>query len=74
MIPIVPTNILSGDQSETETMKSCRAATDEEVMGKGVGQAYTLEKAIVESCHLDSTDRKKCGFYKQSCNYYLWIK
>ncbi|XP_008267411.1 kinetochore scaffold 1 isoform X2 [Oryctolagus cuniculus] len=62
MIPIVPTNILSGDQSETETMKSCRAATDEEVMGKGVGQAYTLEKAIVESCHLDSTDRKNVDF------------
>lgn len=62
MIPIVPHHVLSGNQSETETMESHRATAGEEVTGKTVGQTSTSEKARVESCHLDSTNREDMNF------------
>ncbi|XP_014696229.3 outer kinetochore KNL1 complex subunit KNL1 isoform X1 [Equus asinus] len=61
MIPFVPTNTLSGCQGEIE-MKFHSTAVDEEVMGKVVHQAYALEKAKIESCHLNSTDRRNVDF------------
>ncbi|XP_065727778.1 LOW QUALITY PROTEIN: kinetochore scaffold 1 [Phocoena phocoena] len=60
VIPFVPTNTLSGGQGETE-VKFHSTAVDEEVM-KVVVQAYVLEKAKIESCHLNSTDRRNVGF------------
>uniref|UniRef100_A0A8C6AZ78 Kinetochore scaffold 1 n=1 Tax=Monodon monoceros TaxID=40151 RepID=A0A8C6AZ78_MONMO len=60
VIPFVPTNTLSGGQGETE-VKFHSTAVDEEVM-KVVVQAHVLEKAKIESCHLNSTDRRNVGF------------
>ncbi|XP_058522044.1 kinetochore scaffold 1 isoform X2 [Ochotona princeps] len=62
MIPIVPHHVLSGNQSEKETMESHRATAGEEVTGKIVGQTSTSEKARVESYHLDSTNREDMNF------------
>ncbi|XP_058397227.1 kinetochore scaffold 1 isoform X2 [Diceros bicornis minor] len=64
MIPFVPTNTLSGCQGELEIVKFLTTAVDEEVMGKVVDQADTLEKAKIESCHLNSTDRRNVDFTK----------
>uniref|UniRef100_A0A8C0HWC3 Kinetochore scaffold 1 n=1 Tax=Balaenoptera musculus TaxID=9771 RepID=A0A8C0HWC3_BALMU len=60
VIPFVPTDTLSGGQGETE-IKFHSTAVDEEVM-KVVVQAHVLEKAKIESCHLNSTDRRNVGF------------
>ncbi|OWK09395.1 hypothetical protein Celaphus_00006375 [Cervus elaphus hippelaphus] len=60
VIPFVPTNTLSGSQGETD-VKFHSTSVDEEVM-KVVGQAYTLEKAKIESCQLNSTDRRNVDF------------
>ncbi|XP_048649485.1 kinetochore scaffold 1 isoform X2 [Marmota marmota marmota] len=60
-IPLNPTNTFSGNHSEME-IKFCRAAMDEEVMENVVDQACTLEKAEIESCHLNSTDRRNVDF------------
>ncbi|XP_036115930.1 kinetochore scaffold 1 isoform X3 [Molossus molossus] len=55
---VIPySNTLSGDQGKTEIITFRSTATDEKVMAKVVDQAYTLEKAKLESCHLNSTDR-----------------
>ncbi|XP_037690229.1 kinetochore scaffold 1 isoform X2 [Choloepus didactylus] len=62
MIPFVPTNILSRDQGETEITKFHSTAMDEEVMEKVVDQSYMLEKAKIESCHLNSTGRRNEDF------------
>eukprot|EP00069_Balaena_mysticetus_P015150 bmy_09183T0 len=58
VIPVVPT--LSGGQGETE-IKFHSTAVDEEVMKVAV-QAHVLEKAKIESCRLNSTDRINVGF------------
>ncbi|ELR61318.1 Protein CASC5, partial [Bos mutus] len=60
VIPFVPTNTLFGGQGETD-VKFHSTSVDEEVM-KVVGQAYTLEKAKIESCQLNSTDRRNVDF------------
>uniref|UniRef100_A0A4W2EM23 Knl1 C-terminal RWD domain-containing protein n=1 Tax=Bos indicus x Bos taurus TaxID=30522 RepID=A0A4W2EM23_BOBOX len=60
VIPFVPTNTLSGGQGETD-VKFHSTSVEEEVM-KVVGQAYTLEKAKIESCQLNSTDRRNVDF------------
>ncbi|XP_010963448.2 outer kinetochore KNL1 complex subunit KNL1 isoform X1 [Camelus bactrianus] len=60
VIPFVPTNVLSRGQDETE-IKFHSTAVDEEVM-KVVDQACTLEKAKMESCHLNSTDGRNVDF------------
>ncbi|XP_062947599.1 kinetochore scaffold 1 [Cynocephalus volans] len=62
MIPFVSTNTLSGDQDEMEIIKFHSAATDEEVMGKVVDQAYTLENAKIDSSHLCTTDGRNVDF------------
>ncbi|XP_032199192.1 kinetochore scaffold 1 isoform X1 [Mustela erminea] len=61
VIPSVPTNTLSGGQSELEIIKF-KSTVDEEVMGSVVDQACTLEKAKIESCQLNSTDRRNMDF------------
>ncbi|XP_006742548.1 kinetochore scaffold 1 [Leptonychotes weddellii] len=61
VIPSVPTNTLSRGQSELEVIKF-NSTVDEEVMGKVVDQAYTLEKAKIVSCQLNSTDRRDMDF------------
>ncbi|XP_006073115.4 LOW QUALITY PROTEIN: kinetochore scaffold 1 [Bubalus bubalis] len=60
VIPFVPTNTLSGGQGETD-VKFHSTSVDEEVM-KVVSQAYTLEKAKIESYQLNSTDRRNVDF------------
>ncbi|XP_020728008.2 LOW QUALITY PROTEIN: outer kinetochore KNL1 complex subunit KNL1 [Odocoileus virginianus] len=60
VIPFVPTNTLSGRQGETD-VRFHSTSVDEEVM-KVVGQAYTLEKPKIESCQLNSTDRRNVDF------------
>ncbi|XP_026246034.2 outer kinetochore KNL1 complex subunit KNL1 [Urocitellus parryii] len=60
-IPLNPTNTFSGNHSEME-IKFCKAAMDEEVIENAVDQACTLEKAEIESCHLNSTDRRNVDF------------
>uniref|UniRef100_A0A452FWR3 Kinetochore scaffold 1 n=1 Tax=Capra hircus TaxID=9925 RepID=A0A452FWR3_CAPHI len=55
VIPFVPTNTLSGD------VKFHSTSVDEEVM-KVVGQACTLEEPKIESCQLNSTDRRNVDF------------
>uniref|UniRef100_UPI001A9DD998 kinetochore scaffold 1 n=1 Tax=Ictidomys tridecemlineatus TaxID=43179 RepID=UPI001A9DD998 len=60
-IPLNPTNTFSGNHSEME-IKFCKTAMDEEVMENAVDQACTLEKAEIESCHLNSTDRRNVDF------------
>ncbi|XP_057580228.1 kinetochore scaffold 1 isoform X2 [Hippopotamus amphibius kiboko] len=60
VIPFVPTNTLSGGQGERE-IKFHSTAVDEAVM-KAVGQACVLEKGKIESCHLNSTDRRNVDF------------
>ncbi|XP_053451823.1 kinetochore scaffold 1 isoform X2 [Nycticebus coucang] len=62
IMPFVPTNTSSRDQSEIGTIKSHDAAVDEEVTGKVVHQAQTLKKAKIKSCHLNSTDRRNVEF------------
>ncbi|XP_058149924.1 outer kinetochore KNL1 complex subunit KNL1 isoform X2 [Dasypus novemcinctus] len=57
-IPFAPTNTLSGDQGEVEITKFHSTVMDEEVMEKVVDQPYTLEKAKMESFHLNSTGRR----------------
>uniref|UniRef100_A0A8C7BEK3 Kinetochore scaffold 1 n=1 Tax=Neovison vison TaxID=452646 RepID=A0A8C7BEK3_NEOVI len=61
VIPSVPTNTLSGGQSELEIIKF-KSTVGEEVMGSVVDQACTLEKAKIESCQLNSTDRRNMDF------------
>lgn len=61
MIPFNPISTFSGNHSEME-IKFYRAAMDEEVMEKVVDQACTLDKANIESCHLNSTDRRNVDF------------
>ncbi|XP_042798330.1 kinetochore scaffold 1 [Panthera leo] len=61
VIPSVPINTLSGGQSQLEMIKF-NSTVDEQVMGKVVDQAYTLEKAKTESCQLNSTDRRNTDF------------
>lgn len=60
VIPFVPTNTLSGGQGETD-VKFHSTSVDEEVM-KVVGQACTLEEPKIESCQLNSTDRRNVDF------------
>uniref|UniRef100_A0A8D0WGT5 Kinetochore scaffold 1 n=2 Tax=Sus scrofa TaxID=9823 RepID=A0A8D0WGT5_PIG len=60
VITCVPTNTLSGGQCETE-IKFHSTAINEKVM-KVAGQACTLEKPKIESCHLNSRDRRNVDF------------
>ncbi|XP_010622989.1 kinetochore scaffold 1 isoform X2 [Fukomys damarensis] len=62
MIPLIPTNTLSGHQSEMDIIKFREAVADEKVMENVADPAYTLEKARIESCHLNSTDTKNVDF------------
>ncbi|XP_016075889.1 PREDICTED: protein CASC5 isoform X2 [Miniopterus natalensis] len=60
---VIPySNTLSGDQGEIGIIKFHNTAVDEKVMAKVVDQAYTLEKAKLESCHLNSTERRNVDF------------
>lgn len=54
-------NTFSGDQAQLE-IKFHSTAVDEKVMAKVVDKAYTLEKAKLESCHLNSTGRRNVDF------------
>uniref|UniRef100_A0A2K5RPP5 Kinetochore scaffold 1 n=1 Tax=Cebus imitator TaxID=2715852 RepID=A0A2K5RPP5_CEBIM len=49
-------------QREMEIIKFHSAAMDEKVLGKVVDQAYTLEKAQIESCQLNNRDRRNVDF------------
>nr|XP_010596649.1 kinetochore scaffold 1 [Loxodonta africana] len=77
MVPLVPTNTLTGDQGEMKITKFHSTAADEELVEKVVDWAPTLEKAKSESCHLNSTDRRNVDFtsnratvtYRSSDNY-----
>ncbi|KAM6181086.1 outer kinetochore KNL1 complex subunit KNL1 [Erethizon dorsatum] len=62
IIPLIPVNTFSGHQSEMGIIKFHESAADEKSMEKVVDQAYTLEKARIESCHLSNTDRKNVDF------------
>ncbi|XP_069317604.1 kinetochore scaffold 1 [Eulemur rufifrons] len=62
MMPFVPTNKLCGNQGEIQIIKSHNAPVDEEVIGKVVDQAHILEKAKIETCHFNSTDRRNVEF------------
>ncbi|XP_037017694.2 kinetochore scaffold 1 [Artibeus jamaicensis] len=55
-------NTFSGDQGEREIVKFYSTAVDEKDRGGVVGQADTLEKAKLESCHLSSTARRNVDF------------
>ncbi|XP_036911956.1 kinetochore scaffold 1 [Sturnira hondurensis] len=59
---ITYSNTFSGDQGEREIVKFHSTAVDEKDRGGVVGQAYTLEKAKLESCHLSSTARRNVDF------------
>uniref|UniRef100_A0A8C3X203 Kinetochore scaffold 1 n=1 Tax=Catagonus wagneri TaxID=51154 RepID=A0A8C3X203_9CETA len=60
VITCVPTNTLSEGQCETE-IKFHSTAVNETVL-KVAGQACMLEKAKIESCHLNSRDRRNVVF------------
>ncbi|KAK2489516.1 hypothetical protein MC885_005312 [Smutsia gigantea] len=60
VIPFTP-NTLPKGQDEIE-FKFHSSAMDEKVVGKVVDQAFTLEKAKIESCHLNNTDRINVDF------------
>ncbi|XP_070281189.1 outer kinetochore KNL1 complex subunit KNL1 isoform X2 [Myotis yumanensis] len=60
---VIPcSNTLSGDQAQIEIIKFHSTAVDEKVMAKVVDKAYTLEKAKLESCHLNSTGKRNVDF------------
>ncbi|XP_015413017.1 PREDICTED: protein CASC5 [Myotis davidii] len=60
---VIPcSNTLSGDQAQIEIIKFHSTAVDEKVMAKVVDKASTLEKAKLESCHLNSTGRRNVDF------------
>ncbi|XP_005381309.1 PREDICTED: protein CASC5 isoform X2 [Chinchilla lanigera] len=61
VIPFIPMNTFCGHQSEMGIIKFHEAVADEQGMEK-VDQAYTLEKARIERCHLSNTDRKNVDF------------
>ncbi|XP_036874877.2 outer kinetochore KNL1 complex subunit KNL1 isoform X1 [Manis javanica] len=62
VIPFTPTNTLPKGQDEIEIIKFHSTTMDEEVVGKVVDQAFTLEKAKTGSCHLNNTDRINVDF------------
>lgn len=60
---VIPcSNTLSGDQAQIEIITFHSTAVDEKVMAKVVDKAYTLEKAKLESCHLNSTGGRNVDF------------
>ncbi|XP_045057869.2 outer kinetochore KNL1 complex subunit KNL1 isoform X2 [Desmodus rotundus] len=71
-------NTFSGDQGEREIVKFHSTAVDEKDRVEVVDQAYTLEKARFESCHLSSTDRRNVDFINshaicESSNNYSYL-
>lgn len=50
-------------------MKFYSIVVDEEVMGKVVYQVYALEKVKIESCYLNSIDRRNVDFI----NSYVFV-